>query len=1514
MTGINMVLNTAKGAIAAQQYGLAVTGHNIANVNNPDYSRQNIPHTAKNPVEYAGFVFGAGVEADDVQRTSDQLLEDRLRNEKSTLAGYEESSNYMNVIEKLFSTSSDSAINNLLPDFWNTWHDLSNNATGTAERVSVYEIGDLLSQRFNALNLDLLKLEDELNAEIEAAIPAINSLAVEIADLNSNIISSEVTGTANDLRDKRNALVSELGEYLDVKTFEQDQGDIIVTAANGYTLVDGPDYYTLEHSSGQIQYVKSSGSTIDVTDRISTGQLGGWLDLREEVSQLYRTEVDVLAREFIWAVNYQHSQGVGLNYLASPQTGTYATDASGLLDTLEFGNKIDYTKDFKMWIEDNTSSTPEYSAVDVDMGISGASATGWAGTLTTPGNFKYVLTVTENGEVSSATNVTEADGVGLGTVQTDTSLSAALASAIAAQTITVTDSSGATQTVIVNDTGGDADQSAASIASELNNLTGITAYASDNSATIDISNILGGGGDTEENDLVSFTLVSAAESTSVSFSIGADDTESLANFNTALRNGIADINGSGTDLSVTFSGNTATISSVGGENIGIEDFDVADRVVVTLDSFSNLGVATGVTIDNFDNFSNGQELTFSITTAQGSVNIDYQITDDTDQTTLATDLVTSLNAANLGSIGIATIVNNGTSVSVTSDTTTSVYMDFQVEYAKGDLNESFDITNASGTNQYPDSGGNTLLFDQQGNLLQYAGENEVKFTINGTDDITVDLRRIDPSDSTALSTAFYNGLNENVTNATVTNNGTDIEIAATAELSSFTLTSGSMSGAGAGAFDTAVNQGLPIADTFTLDGATVTHNTIVDPTGGGDIDFEGQTLTEGGTDSAVKTGGVSIFLENGYSIQSSVDGTGADGGVFNAAADTDTTNIGDTVAILGGVGGYSGFDSGDTIEFEVDGNLIQYTVGAGDDTDDEYATGLYNALTGAGGLPAGYIVNQNGASVSIKNDTAADAALLITAFADDGVGGGNSATLDVQTGYHSQTTLSSTNTSATSNLLGSEGEITWEKFYSTGVSTGETGTIDVNTVAPYTFDVTDELSFSLNDGTLVAGNTLTINTDSTGVLDSLSLTATGTANSILDTYVFTVTSGGTIGTDAVTMDWTNSITSGTITLPATGVPITLTPSLYETDGMTFTFASGTLFTDDEFTITTDATGVATVNEPSDWHWTLDSFADQFNRQAPGVTASINSDNQLTFTANSDTNTHKLSNFSYENTTYPSSSDPGFSAENVTIDIDDYTALTTAGTNFRIERRGNDWSVPSSYDLNYTATLTALDDLNMDNGFTVYLNDGTNGNNRAFTVNFDTAITNDGYIEFDMEAVTGNYNFGFSDDEAQDSGLTAALGINTFYDGHDAMSIEINSAMGDKNNIAAAKIDADSGILGEGDNSNALDITNIQFDETDIPQWVFERGEDATSQRVNASVEGYFQTMIGTMGIKAQSIVSSIGFAENMVKSITEQRDSLSAVSIDEEMINLMKYQHAYTVAAKLLSVADEMMSTLVNSR
>ncbi len=375
MSGIGMVLNIAANALNAQQNGISVTAHNIANVNTEGYTRQRPVLDARQPEVYGGLVMGRGVEVDTVAQYSDQLIENRLNQEKSNMSSTSEMEKYMQVLEGLFNENSDTSISTMLSDFWNGWYDISNNPTGTSERILLYEHSSLIAEQFNTLASDLTQIKTDLTNAVNTGLETINDLTNQIAQLNDQIVGMEVNGTANDFRDKRNALVSKLNEYLDIKSFEQSNGSLTIVSAKGSTLVQGNSNYELEMNGERVVWQNSGGSDVDITDYISNGKLGGWLDARDEVVGKYQLDLDALAKEFIWSVNQQHSQGVGLEGFSSVTGNFVVSDTAeelGTIDSgLDFYDKItDGT--FNLWVYDSSGAVVGGSAtsitIDADTG------------------------------------------------------------------------------------------------------------------------------------------------------------------------------------------------------------------------------------------------------------------------------------------------------------------------------------------------------------------------------------------------------------------------------------------------------------------------------------------------------------------------------------------------------------------------------------------------------------------------------------------------------------------------------------------------------------------------------------------------------------------------------------------------------------------------------------------------------------------------------------------------------------------------------------------------------------------------------------------------------------------------------------------------------------------------------------------------------------------------------------------------------------------------------------------
>ncbi|RPJ79926.1 MAG: hypothetical protein EHJ94_07465, partial [Deltaproteobacteria bacterium] len=499
--------------------------------------------------------------------------------------------------------------------------------------------------------------------------------------------------------------------------------------------------------------------------------------------------------------------------------------------------------------------------------------------------------------------------------------------------------------------------------------------------------------------------------------------------------------------------------------------------------------------------------------------------------------------------------------------------------------------------------------------------------------------------------------------------------------------------------------------------------------------------------------------------------------------------------------------------------------------------------------------------------------------------------------------LSSENRSATSSMIGPGGVLSWKKYDSTGSYTGTEGSIEIGDVGTYL--VEGSMTFDIAGGTLVAGNTFAVTTDADGIPEPLQLRLSGQANSILDTYKFKIAEDGAgqIGSDDIEIQWSNSMTYGSFILE--GSTPAFTPATAKVDGMTIKFDAGTLFEGDTFTIATDRNGAPTAELPSDYHWTIDSFADQFNRQATGIEATVTETNKLQFAQ--ETDAFQLENFSYTGS-------DGFSRENLSITVNNYDVLNQGWTGMEITRdnvtyaASGGWSFSALNNPGYSVSLVPIDGFDMDNGFFVNL-DGV----RAFTVTFDRPISDNGSFSFDIAAADGDYSFAFSDSDAEDSGLMAALGINTFFEGDDAMTIMTNDLVSNARYLAASVIDPENGTIHIGNNKNALAIAELQYASTDMINWTFPLGEEATSQVLTTTIENFYHVMVGSLGLKTQSLERSLSYSETMVGKIGELRDAISAVSLDEEMINMIQYQHAYSVAAKLFSITDEMMNTLITS-
>jgi flagellar hook-associated protein 1 len=133
---------------------------------------------------------------------------------------------------------------------------------------------------------------------------------------------------------------------------------------------------------------------------------------------------------------------------------------------------------------------------------------------------------------------------------------------------------------------------------------------------------------------------------------------------------------------------------------------------------------------------------------------------------------------------------------------------------------------------------------------------------------------------------------------------------------------------------------------------------------------------------------------------------------------------------------------------------------------------------------------------------------------------------------------------------------------------------------------------------------------------------------------------------------------------------------------------------------------------------------------------------------------------------------------------------------------------------------------------------------------------------------------------------------------------------DKNYIAAGTIS--DGEIYPGDNTNSLKLANLQYKNVSVKKWIYSRGETPTSVDVtNTTLDDYFHQMVGSIGTESQSVQRQKAYTQTIQEEMQTTRDNISAVSLDEEMANLIKYQNAYTAAAKLITTAQDMLDEIL---
>jgi flagellar hook-associated protein 1 FlgK len=317
MSGLFSTLNSSVQALTAQSRALEISGKNLANVNNPSYSRERVQFGDLGTVQTPQGAESMGVTAVSVEQLRDALLDKQVVSE-SALSSYYTTlqSAYQNAQASLgqtvsstttagSSSTTDSGIGAALDDVFNAFQSFAASPTDTGVRQALIQATSVLADRLNQTDSRLAQDQSDLNTQISTDVTTTNGLLQQVADLNSQIGRYEVgnPGSAVDLRDQRQAVLEQLATKMPITSTEGADGEVQVSSqdASGNPVV----LVNLTSVTGPVTFngTSFSAGSPATTLALNAGSMQGALDARDGAIQTLRDNLDQLASQLVTSVN-----------------------------------------------------------------------------------------------------------------------------------------------------------------------------------------------------------------------------------------------------------------------------------------------------------------------------------------------------------------------------------------------------------------------------------------------------------------------------------------------------------------------------------------------------------------------------------------------------------------------------------------------------------------------------------------------------------------------------------------------------------------------------------------------------------------------------------------------------------------------------------------------------------------------------------------------------------------------------------------------------------------------------------------------------------------------------------------------------------------------------------------------------------------------------------------------------------------------------------------------------------
>ncbi|MDR2906307.1 MAG: flagellar hook-associated protein FlgK [Helicobacteraceae bacterium] len=423
-------LYTGYSGLQVAQLGTDITSNNIANAENPVYTRQRIDVSARFSLHMSPGDIGTGAQVDQVIRVHDEFTYARFREAETVLEYQNYLSQTLVEISEYFPDVLEKGLQKDLLDYFAAWQKLSMNPTEASQKVVLAETAKNLGKNLASTRDKMTEMQKLADQSIVSMVDEINKLAKEIAKINSKIRELEAReyDHANQLRDERDNLELQLQKLTGCQILKTGLKTMTETDTNvadydeNYQIMLGGFTLVNDHNAGKITALKADNasggmssiyfvqrdlSQIDISKDIVGGKMGALLDLRGRVYsratgepedgllQKYKDMLDVFARGVIQSTNQIYASGA-TDKMSSDQIGsTVALNArqakwipiaelekDGLLrNKVQAGEMVitaydrngnRFQPDIKVWIDPKTMSVQQVAdAINTELNSRG---------------------------------------------------------------------------------------------------------------------------------------------------------------------------------------------------------------------------------------------------------------------------------------------------------------------------------------------------------------------------------------------------------------------------------------------------------------------------------------------------------------------------------------------------------------------------------------------------------------------------------------------------------------------------------------------------------------------------------------------------------------------------------------------------------------------------------------------------------------------------------------------------------------------------------------------------------------------------------------------------------------------------------------------------------------------------------------------------------------------------------------------------------------------------------------